>query len=111
MSSIVVTPDIYTPNVSEEGKYVDTLTCFFPHTGILCMCTGRAYSTRDKFTQHTKCQRHIKWLEQLNLDNKNHFRRCMQQEQTIKQQRFLIAEMEKKLAQKTPPANLIDFLD
>ena len=104
-----LTPDNYTPNISEDGKYIDNKTCVFPQIGLICPCTNRIYLTREKLIQHIKCQKHIRWLEQINLEHKNYFRRCIEHEQTIRQQRLLIAELEKKIHMKCITKNLIDL--
>lgn len=101
-------PERYVPGVNESGTYVDEVGRCFPSYGIVCDCTGRVYAKRDKFMQHIRCRTHVKWLEQVNLQHKNYFRKCQEQEQIIRQQRLLIAELEKKVCS-TPTGNLIDF--
>lgn len=101
-------PDTYVPSVNESGVYVDEVARCFPPTGVICECTGRLYATREKFAQHVRCRTHANWLEQVNLQHKNYFRKCQEQEQIIRQQRLLIAELEKKVA-RPATGNLIDM--
>ena len=102
-------PDLYVPNVDERGVYIDNPLVCVPSCGILCPCYNRRYATKEKFAQHVRCHRHKTWLHTLSLDQKNFYKKCVEQEQTIRQQRLLIAELEKKLHQQNVPvANLID---
>jgi len=105
---ISLSPDTYTPGISEEGNYIDILPSFVPECGLKCPCFERYYTSREKFAQHIKCKRHDTWLQQLNLEKKNYFKKCMELEQTVKQQRLLIAELDKKV-NAVPIENLIDL--
>jgi vacuolar-type H+-ATPase subunit D/Vma8 len=105
---IALTPDTYAPGISDDGLYVDIIPHSIPESGIKCPCFDRYYITRDKFAQHSKCKRHEMWMKQLNLEKKNYFKKCIELEQTVKQQRLLIAQLE-KTQNATRVGNLIDL--
>ena len=94
--AVALSPDTYIPGVSDDGQYIDVIPSSLPESGLKCPCFDRYYYSRDKFAQHIKCKRHGSWLQQLNIDHKNYFKKCIELEQTVKQQRLLIAELEKK---------------
>ena len=105
---IALCPDIYTPGVSEDGIYVDIVPSHVPKNGLKCPCLERFYATRERFAQHIKCKRHELWMQQINQESKNYFRKCIEHEHTIRQQRILIAEMQRRFD--TPRVeNLIDL--
>lgn len=106
--NVALTPDTYVPGVSENGVYVDVLPSSIPVCGLKCPCFDRYYSNRDKFVQHIKCKRHTEWMKQLNLDKHNFFKKCVELEQTVRQQRLLIAELENK-SRRVHVENLIDL--
>lgn len=93
---IALTPDTYAPGISDDGVYIDVIPMSFQEGGVKCACLDRYYTTRDKFAQHIKCKRHEMWMKQLNLEKNNYFKKCIELEQTVKQQRLLIAQLEKK---------------
>ena len=93
---IALCPDTYVPAVNEEGVYIDSLPPSIPNSGIKCPCFERFYTSREKLSQHFKCKRHEIWLKNINLDNKNFFKKCMEYKEIIRQQRLLIARLEQK---------------
>lgn len=98
-SAIAVQPDTYTPMVDDEGNYVDKVPSngVFATTGIRCPCSTRrdkVYNTKSSFTTHTKSQGHQAWLKEMS-SNKTDYRAITQeQEQIIKAQKIMIAQME-----------------
>lgn len=110
--AVALCPEYYVPSLSENGEYVDASYVSVPVVGIRCPCCKRLYTTRQKFVQHTKCKRHALWLAQLNRERSNYYRLCIEQEQTIRQQRLLIAQMQHIIdsGRSNPRVdNLIDF--
>ena len=73
--SLITEPEIYTPNINENGIYID----YIPNKnkieyGIRCPCGSRkdkVYDTQSKFSTHTKTKIHKKWLESINNNKSN----------------------------------------
>ena len=95
--SLALSPDCYAPGIDDQGVYDDSMPAKFPEVGIVCPCYMRRYASREKFAQHLRCAHHKQWVRELTANSKNYFRKYIEQEQIIRQQRLLIAELEKKL--------------
>jgi hypothetical protein len=97
-------PDIYTPSVDEDGKYIDKIPSFFAiKNGLRCQCMGKkdkTYSNYGMFASHIKTKCHQKWLENLNLNKANYYVETEELKQIIKNQRLIISKMEKDLNSK-----------
>ena len=92
---LVVEPDIYTPNIDENGNYVDKAHMMSKTEGIHCPC-----SRKDKiynFSQHMKSKCHQQWIKTINLNKTNHFMENMELRNTVSNQKLIIAKMEKEL--------------
>ena len=95
---LVVEPDVYTPNIDENGNYVDKIYMMNKTEGIHCPC-----SRKDKiynFSQHIKTKCHQQWLKTINLNKSNHFMENMELRNTVSNQKLIIAKMEKELNSK-----------
>ena len=92
---LVVEPDIYTPNIDENGNYVDKAHMMSKTEGIHCPCSrkDRIYN----FSQHIKSKCHQQWIKTINLNKTNHFMENMELRNTVSNQNLIIAKMEKEL--------------
>ena len=104
-------PDIYTPNIDNNGNYIDKIPSFtnVKH-GIRCPCGSRKdkiYETYTIFSQHIKTKAHQKWLQNLNLNKANYYIETEELKITVRQQQMIIAKLEKDLTNKSMT---IDFL-
>ena len=63
---LVVEPDLYSPNIDENGNYIDKIPSFhIIKKGIMCPCGCRkdkVYDSVGVFSAHTKTKAHQKWL-------------------------------------------------
>ena len=94
--------EIYSPSVDQEGRYIDSLppNCKY---GIRCPCSSRKekiYENNRAFCNHLKTKMHIKWLEELNNNRSNYFVENIRLQDTIKNQKEIIAKMEIELKNK-----------
>jgi hypothetical protein len=98
---LVVEPDIYTPSIDENGNYIDKIPSFsLIKKGLLCPCGSRKdkiYDSRSIFSSHIKTQNHKKWLESLNLNKANYYIENEKLNETIQNQRIIIAKLEKDI--------------
>jgi hypothetical protein len=104
-------PDTYTPSVNNLGQYVDVVPSFNNiRNGMRCPCAsrkGKTYITNTLFSSHTKTKIHQTWLLNLNLNKANYFIESENLKSIVKDQRIVIAQMDKDLQSK----NLtIDYL-
>jgi hypothetical protein len=108
---LVVEPDIYTPSTDELGNYVDKTPAFYLiKKGLLCPCCSRKdklYDTASTFTAHTKTKTHQKWLATINLNKANYYAENIKMQETIQNQRIIIAQLEKEAHAKM---RTIDYL-
>jgi hypothetical protein len=128
MSSLALEPDVYTPSLGTSGDYIDNVPSFtnLP-SGLRCACgTTTVFSTSQKFKTHTRSQRHIKWLVDVNANRGNMLIENAEQKRLIIEQRLILARLENDLKAKTvtidclshqialmqnpkPTMNLLDF--
>lgn len=98
MSELAIEPELYSPNVDENGKYVDHIPSV--RHGLRCPCSSRRdhiYANYSAFSSHIKTKTHKKWLEELNHNRGNFYVENMKLTETVKTQRILIAKLEKEL--------------
>ena len=97
---VIATPDTYSPSLDTNGNYVDVVPkpCKMVN-GIYCGCGAREkpYLTTVLFSQHIKTKTHQKWIENLNMNKKNHFVESEQLRDLVKNQRLTIVRMEQDL--------------
>lgn len=105
---LTVEPELYTPSISDNGQYIDTV---LPLTrGIRCPCGSRKdklYTTTSQFVQHTQTKTHQKWLAHINSNKANYYIETEELKRTVQTQRMMIARLEKELQNKNMT---IDFL-
>jgi hypothetical protein len=101
---LVLEPDIYAPSVDESGNYIDKIPAFnMIKKGLICPCGSRkdkSYDTSSKFSVHTKSKSHQKWLSNLNANKVNYYVENEKLMETIKNQRIIIAKLEKDVSNK-----------
>jgi hypothetical protein len=95
---LVVEPDVYIPNIDENGNYVDKIYITNKNEGIHCPCSrkDRIYN----FSQHMKSKCHQQWIKTINLNKANHFMENMELRNIVSNQKLIIAKMEKELTAK-----------
>lgn len=104
-------PDIYCPNMGNQGSYVD----YIPHFsiiqhGITCPCGSRKdniFRKTSSFTVHIKTKSHQKWIDSLNSNKMNYYVELEKTKETIQNQRIIIARLENETANKSMT---IDYL-
>jgi hypothetical protein len=96
---LVVEPDIYSPSIDEMGNYIDKMPSFnIIKKGLLCPCGSRKdklYESHSSFITHIKTKNHQKWLSNLNLNKVNYYIENEKLQETIQNQRLIIAKLEK----------------
>jgi hypothetical protein len=101
---LVVEPDLYSPNIDENGNYVDKIPSFhIIKKGIMCPCACRkdkVYDSTSVFSAHIKTKAHQKWLVNLNLNKYNYYIETENLKKTVDNQRLIIARLEKELQNK-----------
>uniref|UniRef100_A0A6C0AX85 Uncharacterized protein n=1 Tax=viral metagenome TaxID=1070528 RepID=A0A6C0AX85_9ZZZZ len=96
---IAVEPEIYCPIIDEKGNYIDKCPALIKY-GIKCPCGTREdwiYNTKNKFKNHISGIKHKKWIEQLNNNKLNFYENNIKLKETVKNQREIIARMEKEI--------------
>jgi hypothetical protein len=108
---LIVESDIYVPSMSDTGEYIDKIPSFANlKNGLRCPCGTRKDKTYDcaaYFTTHIKTQTHKKWLNDMNTNKKNYYTENVQLKETINNQKFIIARLEKDINVKI---KTIDYL-
>jgi hypothetical protein len=97
-------PDLYAPSLDTLGNFIDKIPSFNNiKYGLLCPCGSRkdkTYDTYSTFSAHTKTKIHQKWLMDLNLNKTNHYTENITLKTTIRNQRLIIAKLEKDVQNK-----------
>jgi len=101
-SAIATQPDIYSPGINNEGIYVDRIPPqhTFSASGLRCPCSigkDKVFWTRQNFSIHIRSKRHQTWLGELSLENENLYVKSQEMEKTIKEQKILIARLEREI--------------
>ena len=101
---MICEPDIYSPNIDENGNYIDSIPPFNTFTGtkkgVRCPCGSRkdkVYETHTIFSGHIKTKTHQKWLNGLNQNRANYYVENEKLRETVQTQRIIIAKLEKDL--------------
>ena len=101
---LVVEPDVYSPSVDNDGNYIDKIPAFNTiKKGLICPCGSRKdkfYDSHSSFSSHIKSKIHQKWLDGLNTNKINYFVENEKLQQTIQNQRLIIAQLDKDLQNK-----------
>jgi hypothetical protein len=105
--ALTTEPDTYVPSMDDNGNYVDRI--IFNHS-MRCLCGSRkdkVYESQTAFAAHIKTKTHVKWLECLNLNRANYYVENVSLNSTVKNQRMIIAKLEKDLQHKTSIINCL----
>jgi hypothetical protein len=101
---LTVESDTYAPTLNDSGKYIDCMPRFGTNiSGYYCPCGARKeklYTSSSIMSAHMKTKTHQKWIELLNLNRQNQFVENIKLQETISQQRLIIAKLEKANAAK-----------
>ena len=106
---IVIEPELYCPNVNDTGNYIDKIPTFI-HCGIRCGCGSRrdkVFTSYTTFAAHIKTKHHQKWLMEVNMNRANYYVENRRLEDTVMNQRLIIAKLEKEIQTK---CMTIDYL-
>ena len=102
---LVVEPDVYSPGIDNAGNYIDKMPSFNTiKKGLTCPCGSRkdkAYESHTSFSAHIKSKIHQKWLTNLNTDKVNYYIENTKLQETIQNQRLIIAKQDKDLQNKS----------
>jgi uncharacterized coiled-coil protein SlyX len=96
---LVTEPDIYTPSIDETGKYIDKIHGLSAN-GIRCPCGLRKnaiYDTKIKFKNHINTKSHQQWIDNMNANRSNHLIESIQLNETVKNQRVIIAQLQRNI--------------
>jgi len=113
---LIVEPDTYSPSISEQGNYIDKLppaSAITKKGGIRCPCGSRkdkVYESYAVFSTHVKSKCHQRWLIDLNLNKANYYATNIELQQTMANQRLIIARLEKELQNKIHTIDLLTEL-
>jgi len=91
---LTIVPDIYVPNVDEEGNYIDRIPII--RNGLYCPCGSRkdkTYENAGKFASHTKTKCHQKWLLLLNQNKANYYAESIKQREVVESQQKIILDL------------------
>ena len=98
---LVTEPEIYSPNIDENGNYIDSILSFnCIKYGIRCQCGTRKdkiYQSSSTFSTHTKTKKHQLWLQQLNQNKANYYIENENLKEIIQTQKIIIAKYEKEI--------------
>ncbi len=96
--SLITDSDDYSPGINNDGVYVDQLPSFNGRTqGIRCPCNNHTFVSRQSFAIHIKTTMgHKRWLDNLNSNRANYFTELDAERQLVKQQKIIIARLEKE---------------
>lgn len=102
-------PYSYMPKMCQNTlTYKDEL--FYNYTtGVICPCSPtKTFYKKSSFENHVKCKRHRKWLDHLNENSVNYYKKCLEYEKIIKEQKIILTNLENKLKQKDV---IIEYLE
>jgi len=96
--SIVIDPELYEP-IYKDGTYQDSIP-FQLNIGVRCPCGSRRdkiFTISSKLKQHFRSIKHQQWLAHINDNRVNYYKQALEQEDTIKNQKIIIGNMEKEI--------------
>ena len=102
--ALVTEPDVYTPNIDDNGNYVDKIPSFNSvalANGIRCSCGTRkdkVYLSAQLFAAHCKSKTHEKWVQSLNANKINFFTENQKLSEVIHTQKIMIGKLELELS-------------
>ncbi len=93
--------DLYCPSIDANGNYIDKIPSFTSYpNGIKCPCLNRAYNNYASLQAHFKVKKHQEWLSDLNSKKTNYISENIKLNETINNQKLIIAKMEKDIQTK-----------
>lgn len=104
--TLATEPDMYSPNIDENGNYTDKLPSFNSDAlanGIRCPCGTRkdkVYLSANLFAAHCKSKTHEKWVNDLNTNKMNFFTENQKLRDIIRAQKIMIGKMELDISSK-----------
>ena len=102
---LVVEPDVYSPGIDNAGNYIDKMPSFNTiKKGLTCPCGSRkdkSYESHISFSAHIKTKIQQKWLTNLTTDKVNYYIENTKLQETIQNQRLIIAKFDKDLQNKS----------
>ena len=111
--ALVTEPDVYSPNMDDNGKYIDKTPSFKSNTlpnGLRCPCGTRkdkVYTSAALFTAHCKSKTHEKWIHDLNANKSNLFTENQSLREIVHAQKIMIGKMELELSSKNITINYL----
>jgi hypothetical protein len=106
-------PDVYTPNMDENGNYVDKIPSFHSPAlanGIRCPCGTRkdkVYLSAQLFAAHCKSKTHENWVQGLNTNKSNFFTENQKLREVVYAQKIMIGKLELELSSKNMTINYL----
>jgi len=103
---LVTEPDIYSPNIDNNGNYVDKIPSFNTNSlanGIRCPCGTRkdkVYISSPLFAAHCKTKTHEKWIHELNMNKSNFFTETQKLREVVHAQKIMIGKLELEVSSK-----------
>ena len=98
---LTLVPELYSPNIDDNGNYIDKIPSFKNITqGLSCPCGTRKdklYTTNSTFASHIKTKCHQSWLSSLNLNKANYYIENEKMKELIYNQKMVIAKLEKDI--------------
>jgi hypothetical protein len=104
--TLATEPDIYSPNIDDQGNYTDKCPSFNTRAlenGIRCPCGTRkdkVYLSATLFAAHCKSKTHEKWINDLNTNKMNFFNENQKLREIIRAQKIMIGKMELDISSK-----------
>lgn len=103
---LVTEPDVYSPNIDENGNYNDRTPSFNTNAlanGLRCPCGTRkdkAYTTASSFAAHCKSKTHQTWIEDLNKNKSNFYTENQKLRDVVHAQKIMIGKLELEVSSK-----------
>ena len=108
---LITEPDIYSPNIDNNGNYIDKLpSSIIFKNGLRCPCGSRkdkVYDCNSYFYTHIKTKTHQKWLSDINLNKTNFFTENISLKDTLNNQKLIIARLEKDIIIKSKTIDIL----
>ena len=111
--TLATEPDVYTPNIDENGNYSDKIPSFNTPAlanGLRCPCGTRkdkVYLSSQLFAAHCKSKTHEKWIQDLNTNKSNFFTENQKLRDTVYAQKVMIGKLELELSSKNMTINYL----
>ena len=111
--TLATEPDVYSPNMDDNGRYVDKTPSFNSSAlanGLRCPCGTRkdkVYTSASLFTAHCKSKTHEKWMHDLNANKANLLTENQSLREIVHAQKIMIGKMELELSSKNITINYL----